>query len=154
MRAPYANLWQRLTRVLPLLLAALGCGEQETIAPSEPGTAIVKPQLLAANAPFNLRGAIITPNGVIKRGYVGVTNGRIAAVSDKQPDIPGATVINTDGIMLPGFVDVHNHVPWNALPRWHPTQTYANRYQWQVDPATCRPRDNLLIMSPPRTSVR
>jgi 5-methylthioadenosine/S-adenosylhomocysteine deaminase len=134
MRAPYAKLWQRLTRVLPLLLA-LGCGEQETIAPSEPATATLKPQLLAANAPFILRGAIVTPNGVIKRGYLGISNGRITAVSDKQPDMPGAVVINVDGIVLPGFVDVHNHVPWNVLPRWHPAQTYANRYQWRVDPA-------------------
>ena len=79
MRAPYAKLWQRLTCVLPLLLAALGCGEQETIAPSEPATATLKPQLLAANAPFIVRGAIITPNGVLKHGYLGIVGGRVVA---------------------------------------------------------------------------
>jgi 5-methylthioadenosine/S-adenosylhomocysteine deaminase len=56
-------------------------------------------------------------------------------VSAKQPDIPNAVTINVDGIILPGFVDVHNHVPWNALPRWSPGRTFTNRYQWRADPA-------------------
>jgi hypothetical protein len=81
-----------------------------------------------------LRGTIVTPSGVIKHGYVGIVNGRIVSVSDKQPDIPDASTVNTEGIIVPGFIDVHNHLPWNVLPRWTPPHLYANRSQWRSDP--------------------
>ena len=80
-----------------------------------------------------LRGTILTPGGVIKHGYVGVANGRVESVSEKQPDLPGAIDVNTEGIILPGFVDLHNHVAWNALPRWNPGRTFTNRNQWAAD---------------------
>jgi imidazolonepropionase-like amidohydrolase len=54
-------------------------------------------------------GASTTPvatPGVVKHGYVGIANGCILSVSEKQPVIPGATFVNTEGIILPGFVDV------------------------------------------------
>jgi 5-methylthioadenosine/S-adenosylhomocysteine deaminase len=85
-------------------------------------------------APIVLRGTIITPQGVIKHGYVALVNGRIASVSDKQPDLPGAIDVNTHGIILPGFVDVHNHIIYNVLPRWKPRHLYTNRSQWRSDP--------------------
>ncbi len=92
-----------------------------------------------------LRGTIVTPDGVIKHGYVGIANGRIVSVSDKQPDIPDAAMVNTGGIILPGFVDLHNHVPWNVLPRWRPGRTFTNRNQWRTDAeyihAVARPFD-------------
>src|SRR5215471_6505956 len=72
-------------------------------------------------APIVLRGTIILPAGVLKHGYVAIVNGRIASVSEKQPDIPGAVNLNTHGIILPGFVDVHNHITSNIIPRWRPT---------------------------------
>ena len=81
-----------------------------------------------------LRGTIVTPDGVIKHGYVLVENGRIVEVSDKQPDVIGAVELNTEGIIYPGLVDVHNHVPWNVLPRWTPPQVYTYYTQWETDP--------------------
>jgi len=86
-----------------------------------------------SNAPIVLRGTVLTPDGAMKHGYVGIQNGRIVSVSDKQPDIAGAVDVNTTGIILPGFVDLHNHVPWNALPRWRPGRTFTNRDQWVAD---------------------
>src|SRR5262245_17200100 len=130
MRTPRAYL-PGLSCVLPFLLAALACTDQETLSPFGPASPLAQ----SGDAPFILRGAIVTLTGVIKHGFLGVVGDRIAAVADKQPDIPGALVINTDGIVLPGFVDLHNHVPWNVLPRWHQPHTYANRYEWRVDPA-------------------
>jgi hypothetical protein len=88
----------------------------------------------AASTPIVLRGTVVTSDGVLRQGYVGIVGGRIQSVSSRQPDLPGADVIRTDGIVIPGFVDLHNHVPWNVLPRWHPPRRYANRYQWQIDP--------------------
>jgi hypothetical protein len=90
------------------------------------------------NAPIVLRGTIISPGGVFKRGYVAVANGRILSVSEKQPDIPGAINLNTHGIILPGFVDVHNHVIFNVLPRWKPGRLFTDRYQWRADPEYVR----------------
>lgn len=81
-----------------------------------------------------LRGTIIAPEGVIKHGYVAIVNGRITSVSDKQPDLPDAVKVNTNGIILPGLVDVHNHVPFNVFPRWKPGRLFSNRNQWRTDP--------------------
>ena len=88
-----------------------------------------------ANAtPIILRGTIIVPEGVIKHGYVGIVNGRIVSVSENSPDLPNAVSVNTHGIILPGFVDVHNHVPWNVLPRWTPPKVYTYYTHWENDP--------------------
>jgi 5-methylthioadenosine/S-adenosylhomocysteine deaminase len=83
---------------------------------------------------FVLRGTIVTPTEVIKRGFVGIVDGRIVVVSHERPEIENAIELNTAGVILPGFVDVHNHLPWNALPRWIPPHLYSNRLQWRADP--------------------
>ena len=119
-----------------LATLALACTAEPPAALTDAGMAALgdakKPP---AGAPLVLRGTVVTPGGVIKHGYVAVAHGRIVSVSAKQPDIPDAVTINAHGIIVPGFVDVHNHVAWNALPRWRPGRTFANRYQWRADPA-------------------
>ena len=129
-----ANL-QRVALALGIMLTLPACSEDPLSGPASHDVAAMSEEKPAVGGPLVLRGTVVTPNGVVKHGYLGIVGGRIATVSDKQPDIPGAVVVNTDGIVLPGFVDVHNHVPWNVLPRWHPGQTFANRYQWRVDPS-------------------
>jgi 5-methylthioadenosine/S-adenosylhomocysteine deaminase len=84
--------------------------------------------------PIVLIGTVILPQGTISQGYVAIVNGRIASISDKLPTLPKAVIVYTNGIILPGFVDVHNHVPFNILPRWKPGQVYTNRNQWRTDP--------------------
>ena len=81
-----------------------------------------------------LRGTIITPTDVLKHGYIRIVNGRIVSISERRPAVSNSIFLDTEGIILPGFVDVHNHLPWNALPRWTPPHLYANRYQWRADP--------------------
>ena len=135
MRASPRHSGRRVAPALFAWLLAAACGDQSEPAPSAP----VVPAELAAGASavstaIVLRGAVVTPDGALKQGYVGIVGGRIQSVSSRQPDIPGADVIRTDGIVIPGFVDLHNHVPWNVLPRWHPRRRYDNRYQWRVDP--------------------
>ena len=88
----------------------------------------------SSQKPIVLRGTIILPDGVTKHGYVAIVNGRIASVSEDLPNIPGAITVNTHGIILPGFVDVHNHVAWNVLPRWTPPHVYTYYTQWETDP--------------------
>ncbi|HSB53114.1 MAG TPA: amidohydrolase family protein, partial [Gemmatimonadales bacterium] len=108
-----------------------GCREQPT-APGLPSESL-RP-MAAREGPLVLGGTILTPGGVLKHGYVAVVRGRIASVSVKAPELDDALLIDTDGIILPGFVDVHNHVPWNVLPRWRPGRTFANRDEWREDP--------------------
>ena len=117
----------------------LACNDADPIAPLN----VVRRANagVQGDAPIILRGTIITPTGVMKHGYVGVVSGRIRSVTEKQPDIPGATVVDTDGIILPGFVDVHNHVIWNVLPRWTPGRTFSNQPEWNADPAFAAVRE-------------
>jgi 5-methylthioadenosine/S-adenosylhomocysteine deaminase len=126
--------WVRtLTFLVTILLpfVALACDESDPVGP--PAAAARATAAAQREAPMVLRGTILTPGGVMKHGYVGIVNGRILSISEKQPDIPGAIVVNTDGIILPGFVDVHNHVIWNVLPRWSPTHTFSNQAEWNQD---------------------
>jgi 5-methylthioadenosine/S-adenosylhomocysteine deaminase len=119
-----------------LVFAGLSCTETAT-APSVsriPGAALTATTAPAAGAAIVLRGTILTPDGVITRGYVGIANGRITSVSAARPDAPDAIWVNTDGIILPGFIDLHNHVPWNVLPRWKPSRRYDDQGQWANDP--------------------
>lgn len=113
-----------LTVMVAILALLLGNYTQPVLADAEP----------TDGAPIVLRGTIVTPDSVLKHGYVLVENGRIVEVSDKQPDVIGAVELNTEGIIYPGLVDIHNHVPWNVLPRWRPPQVYTYYTQWETDP--------------------
>ena len=94
---------------------------------------------LQTNAtPIILRGTIIVPEGVIQHGYVGIVDGRIVSVSENSPDLPNAVSVNTHGIILPGFVDAHNHLRSNVVPRWKPSRFYSNRHEWRQDPEFLR----------------
>jgi hypothetical protein len=131
----------------PLVLVFSACGDvQKATAPGSSGPA-VDATLLANQAAYVLRGTVVTPDGVIEHGYVAIVNGRIASVSEKQPDVEGAT-INTEGIILPGFVDIHNHLHANVIPRWNAGHFYNSRYEWRIDPqfvaAVSAPIDQLL----------
>ncbi|MGK2962284.1 MAG: amidohydrolase family protein [Gemmatimonadaceae bacterium] len=118
---------------LVIPLAVLAC--KDDVHPVAP-LAVVSHESLAQRreGPIVLRGTIITPTGVMKHGYVAVMEGRILSVSEKQPDIAGALLVNTEGIILPGFVDIHNHLMWNVLPRWTPSRTFSNQPEWAQDP--------------------
>ena len=42
-------------------------------------------------------------------------------------------VIDTHGAYIyPGFIDAHNHVAYNILPKFTPPKVYTNRSQWQA----------------------
>jgi 5-methylthioadenosine/S-adenosylhomocysteine deaminase len=101
----------RRAAILFVLFSALFCGAQQ---PSQ----------------FTLRGTIITPDEVLTDGFVSVRQNQIAetaAISGRGP----ASAIETDSIILPGLIDLHNHITWNFLPRWKPNELFGNRYDWQ-----------------------
>jgi cytosine/adenosine deaminase-related metal-dependent hydrolase len=78
-----------------------------------------------------IKGTLVTPDQVVD-GELVIEGDTItcAAATCTAPD--GATRITvTNAYILPGFVDAHNHVAYNVLPRWTPPKLYKNRGQWQ-----------------------
>ena len=76
---------------------------------------------------FLLKGRVVTMNGennVINDGNVMVRDGKITGVwaSNSNPpagvnfaDVP---IVNTEGTIYPGLIDLHNHVHYNHIPLW------------------------------------
>jgi N-acetylglucosamine-6-phosphate deacetylase len=57
-----------------------------------------------------LNGLVITPQGVLNKGSVLVTDSVITEVSGGNIDAPGAAVIDAKGkYVSPGFIDIHVH---------------------------------------------
>jgi 5-methylthioadenosine/S-adenosylhomocysteine deaminase len=83
-----------------------------------------------------LRGPIVTPNGSVLQGEVVIKGDAITCVAADCPDLPGASVFTvTDAFIFPGFIDAHNHVAYNVLPKRTPPRLYQNRGQWQASTA-------------------
>ena len=80
-----------------------------------------------------LRGTIVTPARVIDDGTIAIVDATIGAVRDASPRSAEAA-IEVGGIIFPGLVDLHNHITWNAWPRWTPPAKTKNRYEWQEMP--------------------
>jgi 5-methylthioadenosine/S-adenosylhomocysteine deaminase len=78
-----------------------------------------------------LKGKIVTPDQVLD-GEVVIQGDAIACVAVDCDDPPGATIFTITGAYIfPGFIDAHNHVAYNFLPKWTPPKLYQNRGQWQ-----------------------
>lgn len=107
-------------------------------------------------AAFALHGAVITPEGAWSSGYVTVAGGLIDRVSRRRPT--SLPVHETDGVILPGLLDLHGHPEFNVFAAWEPPKVYANRYAWRRSApyqALVRdPQNTLLAAVPPRTQTR
>ncbi len=99
---------------------------------------------------FLLKGRVVTMDGetnVINDGNVMIRDGKITGVwaSNANPpagvDFSDVPIVNTDGTIYPGLIDLHNHVHYNHIPLWdfdvHLSDAqkseeggYTNRYQW------------------------
>ena len=99
---------------------------------------------------FLLKGRVVTmenENSVLNQGNVLVRDGKIDAVwssSSSMPisvDLTNVPVIETNGTIYPGLIDLHNHMHYNHIPLWdfdvHLSEGqrsdeggYTNRYQW------------------------
>lgn len=86
-------------------------------------------------ATYALGGHILVPWGVMQ-GYVLVKDESIVGLVATRDAIPcGAAIVDTDGVIAPGLIDLHNHVAYNFLGPWTAPRPYSNRNQWQNDPA-------------------
>lgn len=107
-------------------------------------------------APFALRGAVITPEGAWPTGYVTVADGVIDRVSRRRPT--SVPVHETDGVILPGLLDLHGHPEFNVFAAWEPPTLYANRYRWRssapYQALVRNPQNSLIDAVPAKTQLR
>jgi len=78
-----------------------------------------------------IKGNIVTRDGVIRGGWLDIANGHILHIERGKPDIPGAQALETNDLIFPGFIDLHNHPSFNIFPRWTPPKKFPNRYAWR-----------------------
>jgi 5-methylthioadenosine/S-adenosylhomocysteine deaminase len=90
----------------------------------------------ASSPQWAISGRIITLDNdsrVISNGAVWVKDAAIAAVTEDgnpPPGFDGITPLKCRGTILPGLIDLHNHISYNALPLWQVPQLYTNRNTW------------------------
>lgn len=75
-----------------------------------------------------LGGQLITPEGV-RRGWIRIEAGTITQITSRKPT--GIKTIQTDGVILPGLLDLHGHPEFNVFAPWEPPKEYVNRYAWR-----------------------
>jgi 5-methylthioadenosine/S-adenosylhomocysteine deaminase len=97
---------------------------------------------LAPSAPtprkIVLRGRIVTMDAaarVIPDGLVCIGDDRIAAVVTFGSSLPSgfqqSPVVNTQGTLYPGLIELHNHPAYNAIPLWKVPALFPNRAAWR-----------------------
>jgi 5-methylthioadenosine/S-adenosylhomocysteine deaminase len=84
-----------------------------------------------------LGGQVITPDGPHK-GWVTIAHGGITAISSRKPT--DARPLQTDGVILPGLLDLHGHPEFNVFAPWEPPKSYINRQAWR----NSKPYENLI----------
>lgn len=100
----------------------------------EPAPAAVPPGGIrfgvAPSIPFSLRGCVLTPNQRLSDGWVDIEGGVVTRVGTAAPDA-GFRRLETDGIILPGLIDLHGHPEYNVFAAWEPPRLFANRGRWR-----------------------
>src|SRR5437660_1062218 len=84
-----------------------------------------------ADHAYVLKGTILTPDRLIAAGGVVIEHGVITQVGAQVRTPHGAIVVDVQGVILPGMIDLHDHLVWNVFPRWPPRRVFQDRYEWQ-----------------------
>ena len=94
---------------------------------------------------YALVGRVVTMDAdyrVFDPGVVYIDAGGIAAVGPAgmpaPPAFTGITPFRTGGTIYPGLIDLHNHLPYDILPRWNVPRAFTNRAQWSRTPDYAR----------------
>jgi hypothetical protein len=87
-----------------------------------------------------LTGTVLAPDSYFD-GQVLVEGETITCVApgtlcSERPTAVDATLIDTAGVIAPGFVDTHNHVLFDVFDEadWTPLMTYQNHNPWPSEP--------------------
>ena len=88
-----------------------------------------------------LAGQIVTMDPtrrVLKKGTIFVEQGGIVALCDEgeaaPPGFETVPVVDTQGTIFPGLIELHNHLSYNILQLWNVPRKYGNRGQWAGTP--------------------
>jgi cytosine/adenosine deaminase-related metal-dependent hydrolase len=88
----------------------------------------------AVAADWSIEGTILTPGGLIDDGDLTISGDTIASITVHSGAVGNRIGIHVKGIIVPGFIDLHDHLTWNVLPRWLPGRYFGTRYEWQDTP--------------------
>ena len=82
-------------------------------------------------------GKVVTmDSSIIDDGAVYCRRGVIAAVQRRTGPAPAgfetSVRLDTQGVIYPGLIDLHNHLNCNVLPLWNRPEKYGDRYEWRA----------------------
>lgn len=113
----------RLLSTLLLLILPSGAAVSQTLTAPEPPRHLL------------LSGNLVTPEAVVPHGWLDIVEGRIVHLERQRRDelaqLPGTQMVETEDLIFPGFIDLHNHPTFNVFPRWTPPHKFPNRYAWR-----------------------
>ena len=121
------RLWFPLTgAMIPSRAAAVAAARKK--GPIDP---LSGPKLALAGRVITMDNAFSTKSDAV----VYIDKGSIVVVQDRaEPtpqDLAGVPIVETEGTIFPGLVELHNHLSYNALPGWSPVpKRFNNRGQW------------------------
>jgi 5-methylthioadenosine/S-adenosylhomocysteine deaminase len=128
---------------------------KEMPPPGTRGAAELLPRAAPAEA-IALHGCVLTPAEAIEGGYVVVSGKGIQAVQKAKPQ--GVRVHETEGVIVPGLIDLHGHPEFNVFAAWEPPRQFPNRYAWRgsdlYKQLVRAPQDRLLAKLPAKTQLR
>jgi len=78
-----------------------------------------------------ISGTVVTPEKVLNKGWVVIKHKKISAVSDTLPQEENAILVDTNDIIFPGFIDLHNHPMYAMFEPWNAGKLFDNRYEWR-----------------------
>ena len=72
--------------------------------------ALVSVRAFAQDAPPTLliSGNIVTPDGMLPHAWLEIANHHILHIEKEKPSLPAALVLETNDLIFPGFIDLHN----------------------------------------------
>lgn len=110
-----------------------------TKGPSAQPPVFPTPTAATAGPRMVLKGKVVTMAGaVIDDGAIYISGSRIEKVQTAGAAAPAgfgsARVVDTNGVIYPGLLDLHNHLPYNILPLWKPPRRFDNRDEWRRRP--------------------
>ena len=116
-------------------------GEQPALAPFLTGHRATPVDPLSGPK-LALGGRIVAMDDefhVLPDAVLYIDKGRIVAAQPRTqaapPGFEATPVTPTHGTLFPGFIELHNHLAYNALPLWSPVpKLYQDRGQWPTHP--------------------
>ena len=78
-----------------------------------------------------ISGTVVTPEKILNKGWVVIKQRKISGVLDKIPREENAIWVDTNDIIFPGFIDLHNHPMYAMFELWDAGKIFNNRYEWR-----------------------